>query len=117
MMKASTKPKAGHETRAFFSAAILARAAAVLGLALAAGGAVGENTKPQYGGTFDVITVFPTLTALSWDPADWVWKNNHDTGSYYEELFSGDLDKSVRKGGKYKFFFDGWLPSAAIRGE
>jgi peptide/nickel transport system substrate-binding protein len=76
-----------------------------------------QTAKPQYGGTLTVTTVYPTLTALSWDVAEWQWKQNHDAGMYFETLFSGDLDKSVRKGGKHRFIADAWLPSDAIRGE
>lgn len=34
-----------------------------------------------------------------------------------EQLFAGDLDKSVRKGGEYSFIADAYLPADAIRGE
>ncbi len=44
------------------------------------------NTDPQYGGTLNVGTVYVTLSALSWDPADWTWKSNHDAGSVREQL-------------------------------
>jgi hypothetical protein len=37
-----------------------------------------------------------TLSALSWDNADWNWKHNHDTGHVYEQLFAADLSKSKR---------------------
>jgi len=57
------------------------------------------------------------LTALSFDPADWNWKLNHDTGNYLEQLFAADLSKSVRNGGKHPFYADAWLPTDAIRGE
>jgi len=73
--------------------------------------------KPQYGGTLEVGTVFYTLSALSWDPYDWNWKLNHDTGQFYEQMVAGDLDKSVRKGGKYTFTIDAFLPPGAQRGE
>jgi peptide/nickel transport system substrate-binding protein len=73
--------------------------------------------KPQYGGTLRVTTWAPTLSALSWDPQEWHWKLNQDTSLYLEQLFAGDLDKSVRKGGKHRFVSDAWLPSDAIRGE
>ena len=76
-----------------------------------------QQAKPQYGGTLSVTTWTPTLSALSWDPQEWHWKLNADTGMYLEQLFAGDLDKSVRKGGKHKFVADAWLPSDAIRGE
>src|SRR6185437_16054552 len=58
-----------------------------------------------------------TLSALSFDPADWNWKLNHDTGNYLEQLFAADLSKSVKNGGKYPFYADAWLPTDAIRGE
>ena len=89
--------------------------AGVLGLALA-GGAEAQQ-KPQYGGTLEVATMFATLSALSWDPYDWNWKLNHDTGEFYEQLVAGDLDKSIKKGGKYAYTIDAFLPPDAQRGE
>ncbi|TWT15436.1 ABC transporter substrate-binding protein [Reyranella sp. CPCC 100927] len=88
-------------------------------LALAMGGTVMAQTpaKPQYGGTLEIATIFATLSALSWDPNDWNWKLNHDTSQFYEQLIAGDLDKSVRKGGKYAFTIDSHLPPGAQRGE
>ena len=75
------------------------------------------SKEPRYGGTLNVGTVVVTLSPLSWDPADWVWKMNHDTGAYFEMLIGADLDKSVRKGGPYPFFGEAWLPTDAQRGE
>ena len=72
---------------------------------------------PQYGGDLNVGTVNVTLSPLSWDPADWTWKSNHDTGAAREQLFAGDLDKSIRKGGVYPFIADAYLPTESIRGE
>lgn len=86
-------------------------------LGLAAGQALAQAEKPQYGGTLEVGTVYVTLSALSWDPADWNWKQNHDTGQFYEQLFAADLSKSRKNGGKHPFYADAWLPSDAIRGE
>jgi peptide/nickel transport system substrate-binding protein len=95
-----------------------ARAAAVaFSLMLGASPAPAESEKPQYGGALEIGTVYVTLSALSWDPADWNWKLNHDTGQFYEQLFAADLAKSKRKGGKHSFYADAWLPSDAIRGE
>ena len=91
-------------------------AAALAGL-LAASGASAQAQKPQYGGTLEIGTVYVTLSALSWDPHDWNWKLNHDTGQFYEQLFAADLTKSRRLGGKHSFYADAWLPSDAIRGE
>ena len=86
-------------------------------LALACSGANAQNEKPQYGGTLNIGNVNVTLAPLSWDPADWAWKFGQDTGAMYEQLFAADLNKSIRKGGKYAFIADAWLPSDAIRGE
>jgi peptide/nickel transport system substrate-binding protein len=95
----------------------LLHGAFALSIALACGGAAAQGAKPQYGGTLQVITVYPTISPLSFDISEWHWKQNHDTGMYLEQLFAGDLDKSVRKGGKHRFVADAWLPSDAIRGE
>ena len=76
-----------------------------------------ESEPPKYGGTLSVGTVYITLSALTFDPADWNWKINHDAGQYFEALFAGDLSKSIRKGGKFPFYSDAWLPPDAIRGE
>ena len=73
--------------------------------------------KPQYGGNLEIGTVYATISALSFDPADFAWKLNHDTGLYLETLFAGDLDKSIRRGGKYSFKPDAWLATDALRGE
>lgn len=73
--------------------------------------------KPKYGGSLEIGTVYVTLSALSFDPADWNWKLNHDTGLFYEQLFAADLSKSRQHGGKHPFYADAWLPSDAIRGE
>ena len=77
---------------------------------------VAAQDKPQYGGTLEVGTVYVTLSALSFDAADWNWKWNHDTGAVYEQLFAADLAKAKRNGGKYKFVGDSWLPPDSIRG-
>ncbi|MBM3648198.1 MAG: ABC transporter substrate-binding protein [Alphaproteobacteria bacterium] len=96
----------------------LTRALVAAAALLAAGTALAENDrKPQYGGTLEVGTMFATLSALSWDPHDWNWKLNHDTGQFYEQLVAADLDKSVRKGGKHPFVADAYLATEAQRGE
>ena len=79
-------------------------------------GSLTENAR-QYGGELNVGTYVVTLSALSWDPADWTWKSNHDTGMIREQLFVGDLDKSVRNGGKYSFHAEAFLPDDALKGE
>src|SRR5690606_2831888 len=91
--------------------------ASAMALALAAALPAAAQDKPQYGGTLTTTTVNPTLSVLTWDPADWNWKINQDSGQIYEQLFAADLTKSKRRGGKHSFFADAWLPSDAIRGE
>ncbi|RZN32350.1 ABC transporter substrate-binding protein [Bradyrhizobium sp. Leo121] len=75
------------------------------------------DEKPQVGGTLNIGMVYVTLSPLSWDPADWTWKFQQDTGLMYEQLFVGDLSKTKRNGGKYSFVPDAWLPSDAVKGE
>ncbi|MBP8308395.1 MAG: ABC transporter substrate-binding protein [Burkholderiaceae bacterium] len=89
---------------------------AALAVAALSAGAQSAET-PQYGGTLSVGTVYPTISALSWDLADWNWKQNHDTGQYYEQLFAADLSKARRHGGKYGFRDPAYLPLDSIRGE
>jgi peptide/nickel transport system substrate-binding protein len=79
--------------------------------------AANADDLPHYGGVLNVGTVSITLSALSWDPADWTWKSNHDTGLVREQLFAGDLEKSVRRGGAYPFISDAYVPTEALRGE
>ncbi len=86
-------------------------------LGAASMGAIAQAEKPQLGGTLNIGNVYVTLSPLSWDPADWAWKFGQDTGLMYEQLFVGDLSKSIRRGGKHAFVADSWLPSDAIRGE
>ena len=42
-----------------------------------------SEQPPKPGGTLEVGTVYVTLSALSFDSADWNWKHNHDTGAVY----------------------------------
>jgi len=76
-----------------------------------------EQPPPKSGGSLEIATVFYTLSALSWDLADWNWKQNHDAGQIYEQLFAADLTKARRLGGKHPFYAEAWIPSDAMRGE
>jgi peptide/nickel transport system substrate-binding protein len=96
---------------------ILVAAFVLAGPVCSAEDSTSDEEKPQYGGTLNIATVYPTLSALSWDSADWNWKHNHDTGMIYEQLFAADLDKSVHKGGRYLFRAEAYLPEDAMRGE
>ncbi len=93
------------------------RAAMAIAVACVATPAVAQAEKPQYGATLNVGSMYVTLSPLSWDVADWAWKFSNDTGLSYEQLFVGDLAKSVRRGGKYPFVADAWLATDALRGE
>ena len=75
----------------------------------------GETPKP--GGTLEVGTVYATLSPLTWNPYDWQWKINHDTGMVYDLLLAADLSKAKRHGGPHGFTADAWLPADAIRGD
>ncbi|MGY8525369.1 ABC transporter substrate-binding protein [Paracidovorax citrulli] len=100
--------------------AIAATATALVwhaGAANAQAQAQAQAQAPKYGGTVEVGSVYATISALSWDLADWNWKQNYDTGQVYEHLFAADLSKAKRNGGKYAFQADAWLPEDAIRGE
>ena len=80
--------------------------------------ALAQAGKPQYGGKLEIGSIYTGIAALSWDTADWNWKQNHDMGGMYEQLFAADLSKSVsRPGGKNAFYLDAYLPADAIRGE
>ena len=96
--------------------------ALALAAALGVAGATQAQTpakaeKPQYGGALSIGLVYYTVSPLSFDAADWPWKHNQDTGLTYEQLFSADMSKSVRNGGKYPFTSDAFLPPEGMRGE
>ncbi len=75
-----------------------------------------DASKPQYGGTLEIATEYPTLSALSWDPYDWNWKVNQEA-LHLEHLLAGDLTKAASRGGKFPFRSDAWVPPDALRGE
>lgn len=89
----------------------------VAAMAVAPSPSLAQAAKPQYGGKLEIGTIYAGVAALSWDTADWNWKQNHDTGGIYEQLFAGDLTKATRNGGAYSFYPDAYLPEAAMRGE
>ena len=76
-----------------------------------------DSEVPQYGGDLNIGSVYVTLSPLSWDPADWSWKLNHDTGAVREQLLAADLSKGIRAGGKYNFRAEAYIPEDAWRGE
>jgi peptide/nickel transport system substrate-binding protein len=62
----------------------IAAASIAATLALAAPAWAQSEQPAKTGGTLEVGTVYVTLSALSFDSADWNWKHNHDTGAVYE---------------------------------
>src|SRR5687767_1720816 len=89
-----------------------------LGLALAAGPAAGQKLEtPKYGGTLEIVTVYASISALSWDNYDYNWKHNHDTGQVYEQLFVTDVSNFKSRGGKWTMTPDAYIPSDSMRGE
>ena len=92
-------------------------AAMALALGATPMSASAQTEKPQYGGNLSIGMVYVTLSPLSWDPTDWPWKYAQDAGLMHESLMAADLSKSKRRGGKYSFTADSWLPTDATRGE
>ena len=87
---------------------------------LAAGPVAAQSQKmetPKYGGTLEIVTVYATISALSWDNYDYNWKHNHDTGQVYEQLFVTDVSQFKSRGGKWTMTPDAYIPSEAMRGE
>ena len=78
---------------------------------------VNPAQSPQYGGDLNIGTAYVTLSPLSWDPADWVWKQNHDSGAVREQLFAGDLSHSIKNGGDNTFRAEAYIPESQLRGE
>src|SRR3712207_3218737 len=96
---------------------IAATAGAFAALGMWSAGVQADNgQKPRYGGTLEIATEYPTLTALSWDPHDFNWKVNQDA-LHLEQLLAGDLAKAKSRGGKFTFQADAWIPPEALRGE
>lgn len=85
---------------------LLLAAIAAAGLTTADVSAQQTSQTPRHGGSIEIGTVYLTLAPLSWDPRDWGWKFNHDTGQFYEQLFAADLSKSEGRGGNHKFVAD-----------
>ncbi len=82
--------------------------------------AAGQTPKmesPKYGGTLEIVTVYATISALSWDNYDYNWKHNHDTGQVYEQLFATDLSQAKSRGGKSTMTPDAYIPTELMRGE
>jgi peptide/nickel transport system substrate-binding protein len=92
------------------------RNARLLGLTalwLGTAAAWAQTEKPQYGGALEIVTIYPTLSAL-WDLADWNWKRS-TTPACSTTLFAADL--SVEAQGRQASVLRRRVASDAIRGE
>src|SRR5512138_3858386 len=94
-----------------FRTALLAAASIAATLAFTNPGAAQSEQPPKPGGTLEIGTVYVTLSALSWDNADWNWKHNHDTGAVYEQLFAADVSQARSRGGKATLVPDAYIPT------
>ena len=88
-------------------------------LSFGAASAMAQQAEaPKYGGELEVATISTAIATLSWDLADWQSSlQTRDTGQFYEQLFSVDLNKAKSRGGKYSFTLTGWQPADSMRGE
>jgi hypothetical protein len=91
--------------------------AGLIAMSLSAAPALAQMETPKPGGTVELTTVYPTISALSWDNYDFNWKHNHDTGAVYEQLFAADISKTKSRGGKLSLVSDAYVPTKLIRGE
>ena len=72
--------------------------------------------EPQLDGTVNVITVYRTLNATTWDYYKWTWKENHD-GMQLDHLIAGDLAKGPRGSKENLFVAQAYIPPEHYRGE
>jgi hypothetical protein len=61
----------------------------------------GAAEKVQYGGTLNVLGIWPALNPLCWDIADWCWKHGDDAGFFMDHLMMADLQKGRIITGKH----------------
>ncbi len=72
--------------------------------------------EPQLDGELDVITMYRTLNATTWDYYKWTWKENHD-GMQLEQLIATDLSKGPRGTKENLFVAQAYIPPEHYRGE
>ncbi|HEX5515912.1 MAG TPA: ABC transporter substrate-binding protein, partial [Gammaproteobacteria bacterium] len=72
--------------------------------------------EPQLGGTLNVVTMYRTLDAVTWDFMHWPWKQNHD-GLQLSTLIAGDLSKGPGGSNENTFVASDYIPEAHYRGE
>lgn len=94
---------------------LLQTAAVAALLTAGASGALAQE-EPQVGGTVNVITMYRTLDATTWDYMKWTWKENHD-GLHLGQLIAGDLSKGPLGTGENNFTASDYIPEAHYNGE
>ncbi|WP_339800548.1 ABC transporter substrate-binding protein [uncultured Marinobacter sp.] len=88
--------------------------AGALGVAMAAGSLQAEEV--QTGGELNVVTVYRTLDAVTWDPATWNWKNSHD-GLFFDHLLRGNLEYGPRGQNVNNFTHQAFIPYEQLEGD
>jgi len=104
-MKTVTKTRSG-----------LLKLAMAVGLAGTFSGTVAAQEAPQPGGTLNVISIYHTLDAVTWDTTKWNWKANHDM-LFMDQLLMGDLDKGPRGSDENNFVAQAYIAPEHYRGD
>jgi peptide/nickel transport system substrate-binding protein len=94
----------------------LLRTAAVAAVLTAGSSGALAQGEPQVGGTVNVITMYRTLDANTWDAQKWNWKENHD-GLHIDHLIAGDLSKGPRGTNENPFVASDYIPEEHYRGD
>lgn len=92
-----------------------AQALAIAAL-LAGPSTVLAEEDPQLGGTLNVITMYRTLDAVTWDMQKWSWKENHD-GRHIDQLIVGDLSKGPTGANENQFTAPDYIPEEHYKGD
>ncbi|MFW5823999.1 MAG: ABC transporter substrate-binding protein [Marinobacter sp.] len=70
----------------------------------------------QLGGELNVVTMYRTLDAVTWDSQNWNWKNSHD-GLFLDHLLRGDLDYGPRGQDVNDFTSQAFIPYEQLEGD
>lgn len=88
----------------------------LLAMGMAGAAPAQEETPANLDGTVDVITMYRTLDATTFDYHNWTWKANHD-GLHLDHLIAGDLEFGPRGSGENPFVASDFIPEKHYRGE
>lgn len=70
----------------------------------------------QTGGELNVVTVYRTLDAVTWDSQTWNWKNSHD-GLFLDHLLRGNLEYGPRGRNVNNFTNQAFIPYEQLEGD